>query len=178
MDDPSDARSNSRCPGQPCCFWPVVCCVRWMSIAWTSGSIPCDCVPLRRAARERDRDTHNTHSLNWRSAGCFLGKRLPRLGAAWGKKDVQLANKNPPVARSPVCLAPPRTSSESGSGSRTKVTLWSPPLTRRVRTQPSIRSLSTPRSSLPLRESPLFFSPRPSPPGHLSRLACCFGTHN
>lgn len=30
--------------------------------------------------------THNTHSRSWRSAGCLLGKRLPRLGAAWGKK--------------------------------------------------------------------------------------------
>lgn len=39
-DDLSDARSNTHYTGQPCCFWPVVCCVRWMSIAWTSGSIP------------------------------------------------------------------------------------------------------------------------------------------
>lgn len=157
-DDPSDARSKSRCPGQPCCIRPVVllCAV---DVNRMDERI--DNMRLRSVAaggqRKSCRHTHTPHTArSWRSAGCFLGKRLPRLGAALGKKDVQLANNNPPVTRSPVCLAPPRTSSESGSGLRTKVTLWSPPLTRRVRTQLSTRSSLTPRLSSPLREFPLF----------------------
>lgn len=35
---------------------------------------------------EKELQTHITHWRRWRSAGCLLGKRLPRLGAAWGKK--------------------------------------------------------------------------------------------
>lgn len=60
LDDSSDARSNIRCPGNPAVSGQSCCCLQWMSIAWTSGSILCACVPLRRAARERAADTHKT----------------------------------------------------------------------------------------------------------------------
>lgn len=141
LDDLSGARSDCRFSGNVCCGRQSH--GRAARSSYTSSPLR----PLRRAAGERAKVGE--------VRGAQLGKRLPRLGAAWGQQ-LQITNNNPPASRSPVCLAPPRTSSESGSGSRTKVTLWSPPLTRRVRTQPSTRSLSTLRSSLPLRESHLF----------------------
>lgn len=88
LDDPSDARSKSRCPGQPCCIRPVVllCAVDVNRI-----DERIDNMRLRSVAaggqRKSCRHTHTPHTArSWRSAGCFLGKRLPRLGAAWGKK--------------------------------------------------------------------------------------------
>lgn len=103
-------------------------CLLWTSIAWTSGSILLYLYArcggrLEKELQHAHKNTHTRHTaMVGEVRGAQLGKRLPRLGAAWGKQ-VQIANNNPPASRSPVCLAPPRTSSESGSGSRTKVTL-------------------------------------------------------
>lgn len=147
LDPKPDAPGNPAVSGQSCCS------VQWTSIAWTSGSIICACCTVAAGGQGKScRHTHTQPLLE--KCGVLLGEAAAASGRGLGKKGVQFANKNPPVTRSPVCLAPPRTSSESGSGSRTKVTLWSPPLTRRVRTQLLTRSLSTPRSSSPLREFP------------------------
>lgn len=86
LDDLSDARSSSRCPGQPCYFGPAVRCVLWTSIAMDERVDPTRLRPLRRAARERA-TAHKTHTaIVGEVRGARLGKRLPRLGAGLGKK--------------------------------------------------------------------------------------------
>lgn len=96
LDDLSDARSNTQHPGQPCRFWPVVCCGRWTSIAWTSGSIPMRLRPTAAGSqRKSSRHTQNTQPL-LEKCGVVIGGAAAASRRGLGKKDVQLANDNPP----------------------------------------------------------------------------------
>lgn len=84
LDPILDAPGNPAISGQSCVG------VRWTSIAWTSGSIPCVCDPLRRAARERvtqERATHTQReSSSWRNAGCLFGEAAAASRRGLGKR--------------------------------------------------------------------------------------------
>lgn len=116
------------------------------------------------------RPAHSPHSL---SHSLTYTDATPRT---WTNTATNMASTH----RFPSFSEPPRTSSASASGSRTRATLWLPPPTRTVRAPSSTRSSSTPRSSSPLRTcsptaNPLSLTSPPSSfhPGYLTaeRLA-------